>query len=143
MKVCVLYCGINANDAKLKAFASKMAEGINSNGHVSEVFDMALEVGKIVSFYDYIAVISTSTGLFSKNIPDNVLKFLRAAGSISGKRCSCYLIKKGFRKAKALQTLMKTMESEGMYLKVSDILLNENHAYTIGKHLHIESGLKD
>ncbi|MCF0261327.1 MAG: hypothetical protein HUK23_00275 [Sphaerochaetaceae bacterium] len=85
MRVCILYCGVAANDSKLKDYASKMAEGISSNGHIAEVFDMALEVGKIISFYDYIAVLTCSTGTFSKNIPANVSKFLKAAGSVSGK----------------------------------------------------------
>lgn len=142
MRVCVLYCGNRPNDANLKLLAQKMSEGISCGGHTVEVFDMNLEMGKIISFYDYVVVISCSTSLFSKSIPANVLTFLRAAGSISGKRCSCYVPKKGIiRKGAALQTLMRTMESEGMYLKVSDVLTNGNHAYAVGKRLHVESAM--
>ena len=33
---------------------------------------------------------------------------------------------------------MKTMEDEGMYLKLSDILKNADMAYAVGKRLHVE-----
>ena len=143
MRVCVLFCGNNANDPKLKELASRMAEGISSNGHDVDVFDMNLEMGKIISFYDYVVVITTSTSYFSKNIPENVMKFLKTAGSVSGKRCSCYINKGCLRKSRVLQTLMQTLESEGMYLKVSDVLPNGNYAYAVGKRLHVETGIKE
>ncbi len=143
MRICVLYCGNSAEDQRLKSLASKIAEGISSNGHIVEVFNMNLEMGKIISFFDYVVVVSCATSYFSKNVPSNVAKFLKAAGTVSGKRCSCYISKNCARKGRVLQTLMRTMESEGMYLKVSDILPNANYAYAVGKRLHVESGLKE
>lgn len=143
MRVCVLYCGRQANDRILKELAGKLSDGIASNGHTVEVFDMNLEMGKIISFYDYVVVITTATSYFSKNIPDNVMKFLKTAGSVSGKRCSCYISKNCGRKGRVLQTLMRAMESEGMYLKVSDILPNGNYAYAVGKRLHVDPAFKE
>ncbi|MBR0520553.1 MAG: hypothetical protein IJJ95_04375 [Spirochaetales bacterium] len=143
MRVCVLYCGRQANDRILKELAGKLSDGIASNGHTVEVFDMNLEMGKIISFYDYVVVITTSTSYFSKNIPENVMKFLKTAGSVSGKRCSCYISKNCGRKGRVLQTLMRAMESEGMYLKVSDILPNGNYAYAVGKRLHVDPAFKE
>ncbi|MBQ3728715.1 MAG: hypothetical protein II753_02650 [Spirochaetales bacterium] len=143
MRVCVLYCGRQANDRILKELAGKLSDGIASNGHTVEVFDMNLEMGKIISFYDYVVVITTATSYFSKNIPENVMKFLKTAGSVSGKRCSCYISKNCGRKGKVLQTLMRAMESEGMYLKVSDILPNGNYAYAVGKRLHVDPAFKE
>ena len=143
MRVCVLYCGRQANDRILAELASKLAEGIQTNGHMVDVMDMNLEMGKIISFYDYVAVITTSVSFFSKNIPENVTKFLKTAGSVSGKRCSCYISKNCGRKAKVLQTLMHAMESEGMYLKVSDILPNGNYAFAVGKRLHVDPAFKE
>ena len=142
MRVCVLYCGRQANDRILKELAGKLSDGIASNGHTVEVFDMNLEMGKIISFYDYVVVITTATSYFSKNIPENVMKFLKTAGSVSGKRCSCYISKNCGRKGKVLQTLMRAME-EGMYLKVSDILPNGNYAYAVGKRLHVDPAFKE
>ena len=143
MRVCVLYCGRQANDRILKELAGKLSDGIASNGHTVEVFDMNLEMGKIISFYDYVVVITTATSYFSKNIPENVMKFLKTAGSVSGKRCSCYISKNCGRKGRVLQTLMNAMESEGMYLKVSDILPNGNYAYAVGKRLHVDPAFKE
>lgn len=143
MKICVLYCGYKANDPKLKALASKMAEGISSNGHDVDVFDINLEMGKIISFYEYVVVISCAVSYFSKNVPSNVETFLRSAGTVSGKRCSCYISKGCLRKSRVLQTLMQVLESEGMYLKVSDVLPNANYAYAVGKRLHVETGIKE
>ena len=143
MRVCVLYCGRQANDRILKELAGKLSDGIASNGHTVEVFDMNLEMGKIISFYDYVVVITTSTSYFSKNIPENVMKFLKTAGSVSGQRCSCYISKNCGRKGRVLQTLMRAMESEGMYLKVSDILPNGNYAYAVGKRLHVDPAFKE
>ena len=143
MRVCVLYCGRQANDRILKELAGKLSDGIASNGHTVEVFDMNLEMGKIISFYDYVVVITTATSYFSKNIPENVMKFLKTAGSVSGKRCSCYISKNCMRKNRVLQTLMTTLEAEGMYLKVSDVLPNGNYAYAVGKRLHVETGIKE
>lgn len=142
MKVCVLYCGRVANDENLKALSLKLSEGLSYNGHVVDTFDMNLEKGRIISLYDYVVVISTSTSLFSKTVPQNVSAFLSSCGSIAGKRCSCFVLSKGtLRPAKVLHCLMKAMESEGMYLKLSDILKNDNEAYEIGRKLHVESGL--
>lgn len=143
MRVCVLYCGRQANDRILKELAGKLSDGIASNGHTVEIFDMNLEMGKIISFYDYVVVITTATSYFSKNIPENVMKFLKTAGSVSGKRCSCYISKNCGRKGRVLQTLMRAMESEGMYLKVSDILPNGNYAYAVGKRLHVDPAFKE
>ena len=143
MRVCVLYCGRQANDRILKELAGKLSDGIASNGHTVEVFDMNLEMGKIISFYDYVVVITTATSYFSKSIPENVMKFLKTAGSVSGKRCSCYISKNCGRKGRVLQTLMRAMESEGMYLKVSDILPNGNYAYAVGKRLHVDPAFKE
>ena len=53
-------------------------------------------------------------------------------------RIDAFISKKGMRKVKTLQTLMKTMESEGMYIKNSDIISNENLAFVLGKRLVLE-----
>ena len=46
-------------------------------------------------------------------------------------------LEKGLRKGRVLISLMKTMESEGMYLKKSDILANAAEAEAVGSKLHI------
>ena len=128
MKICVLYCGNKANDPKLKALASKMAEGISSNGHDVDVFDINLEMGKIISFYEYVVVISCAVSYFSKNVPSNVETFLRSAGTVSGKRCSCYISKGCLRKSRVLQTLMQVLESGN---DIGNIILFYGHLLVV------------
>lgn len=137
MRVCVLYGGNAPRNQKLKELADKMSQGISASGHIVDTFDMGLETGKIISFYDYIVVISETTGFFGKGVAPVVRKFLKTAGTISGKKCSCYISNSGLRKVRVLQDLMRIMESEGMFLKISDILTNGNYAYAIGKRLQI------
>ena len=139
MRICVLYGGVPAGNAKLKALAEGMAKGLSSSGeHIVEIFDMTLEQGKRVSAYDYIVVLSQAESFFSKKVPSCVSDFLKSAGSISGKRCSCFISANSLRKSRVLHNLMFVMESEGIYLKLSDVLKNADMAFAVGKRLHVE-----
>lgn len=139
MRVCILYGGASAGDSNLKNLAQGMSKGISFGGqHTVEVLDMNLEQGRRVSSFDYIVIITKAAGFFSKDVPSVVSTFLKSAGTISGKRCSCFISKNCLRKHKVLQSLMKTMENEGMYLKLSDVLKNADMAYAVGKRLHVE-----
>ena len=139
MRICILYGGTSAGNEKLREFAEGMSKGISSSGeHIVDTFDMKLEQGKRISSYEYVVVISQAESLFSKKVPLIVSDFLKSAGSISGKRCSCFISSNCLRKNKVLHNLMYVMESEGMYLKLSDVLKNANMAYAVGKRLHVE-----
>lgn len=139
MRICILYGGTATGNVNLKALAEGMAKGLSSSGeHVAEIFDMKLEQGKRVSSYDYIVVISQAESYFSKKVPFCVSDFLKSAGSISGKRCSCFISSNCLRKNRVLHNLMYVMENEGMYLKLSDVLKNVDMAYAVGKRLHVE-----
>ena len=76
--------------------------------------------------YDYLIV---GAGLFG-------CVFAREA-SDAGKRCLGF-VSSGLRQNAALQNLMKVMESEGMFLTLSEIITKENDAYTMAKHLKLE-----
>ena len=139
MRICILYGGTSAGNEKLRGFSEGMSKGISSSGeHIVDTFDMKLEQGKRISSYEYVVVISQAESLFSKKVPSIVSDFLKSAGSISGKRCSCFISSNCLRKNKVLHNLMYVMESEGMYLKLSDVLKNANMAYAVGKRLHVE-----
>lgn len=139
MRICILYGGTTASNVKMRALAEAMSKGLSTSGeHVVEIVDMKLEQGKRVSSYDYIVVISQAENFFSKKVPACVSDFLKSAGSISGKRCSCFISSNCLRKSRVLHNLMYVMESEGMYLKLSDVLKNADMAYAVGKRLHVE-----
>jgi len=139
MKVCVLYGGKDRKAERVKQIAESITKGISSKDHLVDLFNMYTERGKIVSYYDYIVIVSEQTTFWGGKIPDIVAGFLKTAGSISGIRCSGFIYGKGFRKMKTLQTLMNTMEKEGLYLKVSDILAKPDQGFAVGKRLHINN----
>ncbi len=80
----------------------------------------------------------SSPSAFAKKPPEALRSFLRSAGHVSGKRCYAFIDNHGLRKGKVLGSLMKMMESEGMFLKKSDILANAAEAEAVGARLHIE-----
>jgi len=137
MRVCVLYAPAAKGNEKMKAIAKALSEGISAQGHLVDVFDMTLEAGKIVSFYDYLIIGTESPTFFGGKIPTSVSGFLKSAGSISGKRCMAFITKGGLRSMKTLQVLMKAMEKEGMFLKKSEVISKVDFAKAVGKHLQI------
>jgi len=139
MRVCILYGGNATSSTKLRSLADGMSKGLSLTGqHIVETLDMNLERGKRISSFDYVVVITQAQSFFSKNVPSIVSDFLKSAGTISGKRCSCFISKNCLRKQKTLHSLMSIMENEGMYLKLSDVLKNANTAFAVGKRLHVE-----
>jgi len=137
MKVCVLYASASRESEKIKAIAKSLAEGVSSQGHQVDIIDMNLDMGKKVSFYDYLIFGTEANTFWGGKIPTTVSQFLRAAGEVSGIRCMGFVSKGGLRSMKTLQTLMKTMEHEGLFLKKSEIVTKPDYARAIGKHLQI------
>ena len=137
MKVCVLYASASKESQKIKAISKALAEGISSQGHQVDVIDMTLDMGKKVSFYDYLIFGTEATTLWGGKIPSSVSQFLRTAGTVSGIRCMGFVSKGGIRSMKTLQSLMKIMEHEGLFLKKSDIITKVDYARAVGKHLQI------
>ena len=136
MKVCILYCDIGSS-SQCRELALGLSEGIQALGHDVDTLDMQRDTGKIISYYDYIAVGTVPSTFWGGKIPDKVGTFLKQCGTISGKRSFAYIGKKGVRQGKTLQTLMRIMESQGMYLTYSDVLSNRAYAKEVGKRLVI------
>ncbi|WP_020613400.1 hypothetical protein [Sediminispirochaeta bajacaliforniensis] len=138
MNICVLFFGADRH-AKMLEISKSLAKGLESQGgHTVQIINGDTETEKKLSMFHYIAVGAPSTGFFGGKIADNVTAFLQNGGMVSGKRCFAFTIKSGLRNLKTLQTLMKTMEREGMYLKVSSIIGSTEEAERIGAKLHVE-----
>ncbi len=103
------------------------------------VINAMTDPGKSLTPYQYIAIGTQAPSAFAKSVGDNLKTYLRSAGHVSGKRCYAFISSKGLRKGKVLGSLMKVMESEGMYLKRSDVLAKANEAKAVGKRLHVEN----
>ncbi len=99
------------------------------------------DTGKTLTPYHYIAVGTVAASPFAKTANDTISTFLRNAGQVSGKRCYAFLGKQGLRKGRVLSSLMKKMESEGMYLKRSDVLSRAEEAKAVGARLHLDKSV--
>ena len=139
MNVAVLYVS-QAPDDRLAKVAKALARGIESQGHDVTVVDGRLENDIRLTRFDYIAVGTTAPSAFAGKVSDRVKTALKASGLVSGKRCYAFIDKKGLRKAKLLTSLMRSMESEGLYLKRSDVLGSPEEAEAVGRRLHIVKG---
>ncbi|MBI9094835.1 MAG: hypothetical protein JEY71_08145 [Sphaerochaeta sp.] len=137
MKVCVLYVSASKENQKIKAIAKAIAEGVSSQGHQVDIIDMNLDMGKKVSFYNYLIFGTEATTFWGGKISPAVSQFLRAAGTVSGIRSMGFVSKGGIRSMKTLQSLMKIMEHEGLFLKKSEIVTKVDYARAVGKHLQI------
>jgi hypothetical protein len=102
-----------------------------------EVFNMYQEMGRNISYYDYYVFASEASGFFGGKIPQIVYDFLKGCGNVSGKRCFCFISKKGMRKGKTLHVLMKALESEGAFISNFEILDSLGMAQAMGKRLRL------
>lgn len=137
MKVAVVFYAQKQQE-KLRNISQALSRGISAQGYDVDVIDAKNESDKKLSFYEYIALGTEQINFFGGKIPPGLLAFLRQSGTVSGKRCYAFVTKAGLRPMKTLTVLMKHMESEGMFLKVSDIITKPTDAQEIGKRLHIK-----
>ncbi len=128
----------NGSREKLMAVAKALAKGIEAQGHQVDVIDGSRDVHTKLTAYQYIAVGSEPASLISGKINPHLGRFLAQAGMVGGKRSFGFVLKKGFNSNRALRNLMKVMESEGMFLRFSEVLSSPEDAEEIGKRLLIE-----
>ena len=139
MQVCVVYAGKDREGTALRTIAQALAQGLNAQGHQTDVVNAYTDDTRLTR-YDYVIIGSEPVSFFSARIPEILSKFLAQAGTVSGKRCLAF-ISGGLRKGKTLQNLMKTMEKEGMILKLSEVITKPGEAMAIGKRLNVERNL--
>ena len=138
MRVAIVFMAPKNRDRMLN-LARALGRGIESQNHQVDILDGAREVNAKLTIYQYIAVGTESISTFGGKIPEQVGKFLSSAGQVGGKRSFGFVPKSMLGATRALFRLMKVMESEGMYLKSSEVIQSEIEAEEIGKRLHIEA----
>ena len=141
MKVAVVFMAPKNRDRML-SLARALGRGIESQSHQVDILDGAREVNVKLTIYKYIAFATESISMFGGKIPEQVGRFLSSAGQVAGKRSFAFVPKTRLGAGRALFRLMKIMESEGMYLKNSEVIQSEIEAEEIGKRLHIEAPSK-
>jgi hypothetical protein len=135
MRVAVVFFPLSQK-IRLQSLVRSLSKGIESQGNQVDVIDGKIDLGKKLTIYRYICILTESTGFFGQ-IPGMVSHFLKDAGNLIGKRCSAFVLKSILGSEKAIVRLMKIMEKEGMYLTYSDKLKIPEYAEDIGKQLHI------
>ncbi len=136
MRVAVIFVP-QAKREKLLEISKALATGIQSQGHHVDIVDASRDVNTKLTIYEYVAVGTEVVSLFGGKIPNKVSEFLRGSGTVVGKRSFAFVTKKAIGAERGLQRLMKQMESEGMFLKFSDVLSSTAEATEIGKRLKI------
>lgn len=136
MRVAVVFYPY-ARREKLLSIAKGLASGIQAKGHQVDIVDGSRDVNTKLTIYEYICLGTEGVSFFSSKIPERLKEFLGAAGIVAGKRSFAFVVKKGFGQGKCLSRLMKLMESEGMFLKFSEVLSAPEEAEEVGKRLNI------
>jgi len=116
-------------------YIKSLVKGMESMGHRVDIIDAWTEDGMKLPGYEYIAVVTEPLSAFSGKIPENISKLLKAGSSVAGKKSAAFVKKTGLFFNRAIATLMKVMEKEGMVVNWSDILFNSPHAEAIGKQI--------
>jgi hypothetical protein len=117
--------------------AQAVARGIEKQGNQVDTFDGARDPNVKLTMYQYVVLGAEPSGGFGGKVPDSIKAFLATGGAVAGKKSYAFVSKATFGAAKALASLMKTMEGEGMVIKTSDILRSPAEAEEIGRRLHI------
>jgi hypothetical protein len=136
MRVAVVFFS-GRNRDRIMNLAKAVARGIEKQGNQVDTFDGARDPNVKLTIYQYAVIGTEVTGRFGGKIPDSVKTFLAGAGQVAGRKSYAFVAKSRFGAAKALSSLMKCMEGEGMLLKTSDILRSVTEAEEIGRRLHV------
>jgi hypothetical protein len=136
MRVALIYVPAKAPDA-LAAVAKAMARAIEAAGHFVDVSQARPDEMPSLTGYDYVIVGTESESAFGK-IPEGVARALAQAGMLSGKRSMAFLRKSGLRPEKALNRLMKAMETEGMLVNYAEVVSKEADAAHAAREAPIE-----
>jgi menaquinone-dependent protoporphyrinogen IX oxidase len=116
-------------------YVTSLAKGMESMGHRVDIVDAWTEDGMRLPGYEYIVVAAEAVTLFKGKMPEVLGKVLSAGSSLAGKKSAAFLKKTNIFPGKALSSLMKAMEKEGMLVNWSDILFNAAHAEVLGKRI--------
>ena len=137
MRVAILIYSPGSADG-LRSLAKGLAEGLQSNGHQVDTFDLKLDDSIRLGIYDYLCIGTKGASAFSGKIDSALPNRLGNLGSIAGKRCFAFVQKQFLFTEKLLVNLMKGMESQGMFMRNSGIFKIPEDARLAGAGLNLE-----
>ncbi|GHV73748.1 hypothetical protein AGMMS49940_10500 [Spirochaetia bacterium] len=130
----VVVIAVPARRSPIPPYVTALAKGMEAMGHRADVLDAWTGDGSRLPAYEYIAVCAEAVSLFGGKMPEALHRIL-ASGNLTGKKSAAFLKKTGPFTTKAMSSLMRGMEKEGMYINWSDIILSAEQAEALGKRI--------
>ena len=136
MRIAILYFPLT-NPERLIACSKALAEGLISLGHHVDLFNIHNESQLRLGLYDYICVGTQGKTSASRKIDSRLAKILEGLAGSSGKRCFAFVTKQLFFADSILRNLMKSMETQGLFIRNSMVLHNVEEARQTGLTLEV------
>ena len=117
-------------------YIKSLVRGMESAGHNVDVLDAWTEDGFRLPGYEYVAVCAEPVSFWGGRMPEVLPRVLGSGSGLVGKKSAAFLKKTSpVFVSKAIGNLMKAMETEGMLINWSDVILNAPHAEALGKRI--------
>ncbi len=127
---------LNKENENHKKILGALEKSAIEKGNQVDVKDAALESDTLrTTGYDYIAVVVQASALFGAKVPEKLPFILSQCGNVSGKKGCALVVKRGFQSEKMCRAVMYHMEKEGMKLDYFDVILNAEHAPSVGRKI--------
>lgn len=125
------------NRSRILSLSKALSQGIETQGHHVDLIDGSRDVNAKVSIYRFIVVGTEPVSLFGGRITPKIAEFLKGAGIVGGKKSFAFVVRKPIGAERALSRLMKTMESEGMFIREQAVIASGGEALAFGKRIQI------
>lgn len=131
MEVLIIYAG-----GGMKNIARGIAEGVEKNGHSSEMID-ANQRDRPISFhkFDLVAVGAPTKGIFRGSVPAELSETLKKCKRTMGQESVAFVTPRLFATSDALKKVMGEMEKLGCVVRNFRSLKSYNDAVEFGKGL--------
>lgn len=137
MRTAVVFFPTGRRNA-VREIAKGVGRGIESQGHQVDLIDASRDKSVKFTMYQYLAVGTEPQSLISGRVSDEIGLYLSQAGLVGGKRCFAFVSRYGLNSQKTLLNLMKKMESEGMFIRFSEVISTPEEAEALGERLQID-----
>jgi len=137
LKVAVVFFAQKKRE-KMMELAKGLAKGFERQGFQVDIVDAEKDVNSKLTIYSYIALGTDTTSIFKGAVSPKVKEFISGAGMVGGKKSFAFVNQSLMGSSKTLSNLMKIMESEGMFLKFSEILKEGKEAEIIASRLKVK-----
>ncbi len=124
--------------SKLVNMAEKTVEVLARRGYESVLINTLHDTDKKLIIFDYLIFMCETLSFFSGKLNPSLSLFLGNCGAISGKRCAVVLRKSTAFRGRAMTSLMRLVESEGVILKTSEYLSGPDDSSRFAESINVE-----